>query len=129
MAGPRDDNELRQTGKFRCVLPFMQPRQLVATDDPEELAPGQALPEISQGLDRVAEPALAQFVIGNLELRLRIDGEPQHRQPVTRRRHPVVRLAGNVRRRHEDDPVQPMPLPGGACRAQVSGVHGIEASA
>ncbi len=129
MTRPHKNDEFSQVGEFLDALPFVQPRQLVAANDPEKPVRRVQPAEMTHGIERVAGAALAEFELGNLELRLRRGREAQHGEAIPGGGVGALRLVRHLRRGHKDDAIKPVLAAGILSGAEMAKMNRIKSSA
>ena len=113
----------------RDVLPEVKLGQLIPADDPVKAVVGVKGPEMPHRVDRVADPALDQFVVGDLEAVVPFHRPPQHLQPFLGRRGDVVGLEGGPGRRDQDQAVEMVLLISILGGHEMAKMDGVEAPA
>jgi len=111
------------------VFPFVQPRQLVAADNPEKPIRRMKPSEVAHRIDRVARAGLTELEIGNGELRSCGEREAQHGEAIRRGGVDALGLVRHLRRGHEDDAVELVLGAGVLGGVQMATVHRIKTPA
>lgn len=128
-SGPGKHHELHRFAETLNVLPRVEFRQIVVTDEIVEFRTGIAFVKNAHGIDRERGTLALDFARIHLEAWFLCDCGGQHLTPRFRRSGGTVELVRRNARRKEDHLVQSQALHGIAGQDEVSIVNGIEAAA
>lgn len=128
-SGSWDRDELDRLAEFRGVTPLGEGGDVILADQPEDLRARESSPVLTNGINRVAGAAPAEFQVVETKLRVAGEGdaEPLEAERIRGGRRPG--LERGACGGDEDDPVEVHFLGGGDGDEEVAEVDGVEGTA
>jgi hypothetical protein len=129
LTGPRNDDELEQTGQFSGLAPFGQMSDIVCSEQVKDLGVWKSAAIIARGIDGVRDAAALDFLLVDFSQGFAGERQSQEAQAFVGRGGLAVRFERGLGSRNEEEPRQVEFFAGSLSDEQVTHVNRVKRTA